>query len=1121
MEIEVEEGILMATETDDFMTEDEEAMPQDEELMTQEGEDLLATETDDTAGSAPASGGRRTRNILAIAIILIVTVAGVVVGVLLGGKDNDGSSSSFNKSIEDPNDTTDAPVNAPTTIPTQATVTVDPEAATPPPDGIDPTPEFEYYLAVGPLSVEVPIYSPDSVAVFETEEEAKDAFSNAGLFLINNVILRILGQDGFQNVALGQGQGARQVDDSVGEVNIPVSMPGAPEDALGGGGSGAESDSANAGDAAGSATDDLGNANGYETNNQEDKVDQGDFSKSDGTFIYTAFGDQLVIMRSEKVEDTAAADPEEAQLVLRLQMPEIEWPPVEKESPCYGGGPVIFDPIDAEPVVGDFEFVQNRTDNIFAMPQEPVAQQYDADSDTGNGGGFAAESPIGDADIMPQCNYRSPKPYIQSLLISEGRLGVVVSGYGARFRAELNEPTVISDFLGTHVRLYDTSALNTTDELKLLGVQDVHGYFKEGFMIDGVAHIVTMTSLNTWDFVIYQSQRSHPDFDNLDTDQYVERVTSSAGSIAERFSVRLNQELLLSTSVFPKIATLSLAIEGVSDEPGLENVIFGDGYLNSMVQISSFNTQEASVKEGTAALEEPELQLTQTVKFLPTYWAHVYSAADKLVVAGQGSRWDPRLREAEETTHLFTFSLNGNVTEPEASGTVPGSLLNEYSIDYVDGYLRVATTIRNRWLAAAVFMRRPTDGGNATEPSMVGRPNANSTRAEAGIANETGMVDRPGVNSTPPVSTMVGGNTGSVGGPGQRALQVIDAPLPDEEFMPVAECSSLSDACMDNNTVALCNEWKSNTGCKSELFYTTESCNFFCMNDLEDSQCPLPDGCMTVPNFINCLSLEKQGCENLNFVDLDGNTTCPIPRVQCGQNFGGEQPISKCPVTSQDPACVDEERLKECLEVERECWNLNVTDGCPFDFTCLDDGTGGNKTICPEIDDVCFIEERQQECMAIERECEKFEVKDGCPIEFFCLEEQPVGNKTNCPAVNPQCFDKALQRICIAMERECSNFQITDGCPVELSCLDDDDDDGQRQPPASRTVNQLFVLNANATHSARLEIVGNVTLGEKNEGTLRKFHMCCTLLDPQPKLTWPCHFQFLHPLGCLITLRIL
>ena len=201
------------------------------------------------------------------------------------------------------------------------------------------------------------------------------------------------------------------------------------------------------------------------------------------------------------------------------------------------------------------------------------------------------------------------------------------------------------------------------------------------------------------------------------------------------------------------------------------------------------------------------------------------------------------------------------------------------------------------------------------------------------------------------------------------------------------------------------------------------------------TECPLPDGCMTVPNFMHCLSLEKEGCENLILVDLNGNAPCPYPRVQCGQNFAGiGQPRLKCPVISQDPAaCMDEERIEDCLEMKSECRNLNITNECPFDFTCLEEETGGNST--------------------------------------------------NCPAVNPECFDEGLQRSCIAMESNCRKFQIPDGCPVEFSCLDDDGS-GPLEPPASRTWNHLFVLNINATNSTRLDIVGNVTLGDKNKGTL-------------------------------------
>jgi hypothetical protein len=491
----------------------------------------------------------------------------------------------------------------------------------------------------------------NNIGVFENEEEAKSAITNAGLFLVDNAILRNMGQEGFENVALGganRGQGKEEpifFEPGQEEVARP---PEAPPDA----GFAAGDESAQA--------DDLGNANGYDTNNQEDKVDQADVSKSDGTFIFTAFGDYLIVMRAEKSGDEKDPD---AQLVIKLQMPQIEWPKQDYGYPCNIG-------VDS---------------------------------------GFAASEPF--------YGCGPPKPSIQSLFLSEDRLGVVVSGYGDRLRAELDQPTVIGNFLGTHLRLYDTSELDTNGQLKLMGVQDIHGYFSEGYMIGDVAHIVTMSYVNTWDHLISKVEPWSPAFVNLNSDQYIATVIASAHQIANDFSNQVIKELSLSTGVFPKMATIGLDIDGeLSEQPGFENVLFGDGYLNSMVQISSFDANEASVKE-TGATGEPELELNQTVKFLPTSWAHVYSASDKLVVAGQGSRWDSFRRGSEETTRLFTFDLSGTVVRPEASGSVPGSLLNEYSIDYFGGYLRVATTIRNFWSVDAVFIRPFVELPSALPPS--------------------------------------------------------------------------------------------------------------------------------------------------------------------------------------------------------------------------------------------------------------------------------------------------------------------------------------------------------------------------------------------------------------------
>jgi hypothetical protein len=839
-------------------------IPEDPPEAPMTAEVPMATATDDVK-SAPADAGRKKRtNILVATAIfaVIVITASVLIGVLVPQNNNGGSSSSSNnKSVEGSGGTeaTDPPGTDP-----QVTIA--------------PIVEFEYYQSVGPLSLQVPISSPNNVGVFDNEEQAKSAISDAALFLINNALLRNTGQKGFQNVALGganRGQGNREP--VFGE---PVFEAGVDDAGI--------ADAPTSGAAAQDTADDLGNANGYDTNNQEDKVDQADVSKSDGKFIYTAVGDYLVVMRAEKVGDWTT-DPD-VQLVTKLQMPQIEWP--EQDSGCYYGGPYV--------------------DYIFAEPESPpeVKQAEPA---------FAADA------IMPGYGCRPPKPSIQSLLLSENRIGVVVSGYGDRFRAELDEPTVLGDFLGTHLRLYDTSSLDTTGELTLLGVQDVHGSFSEGYMIGDVAHIVTMTYVNTWDYVISPVERWNPAFAKFDADEYLATVAASAQQTADTFSDQVIKELSLSTGVLPKTATIGLDIDGgLSDEPGFENVLFGDGYLNSMVQISSFDASQASVTSETAALEEPELELKQTVKFLPTSWAQVYSASDKLVVAGQGSRWVSSRRGSEETTHLFTFDLSGTVVTPEASGTVPGSLLNEYSIDYVGGYLRVATTIRNFWFADVVFR----SGG-----------------------------------FVPPVSVMT-----SEGDPGGRALQ-------EERFEFVPTCTDVSDTCADESSMESCTRVESDC-LQSELFYSTESCKFFCLADYEDSLCPLPnERCLTVANFWNCQSLVTDGCQNILIPE-----SCPFGKIQCA----------------------DDEQ------------------------------------------------------------------------------------KTNCPIVDTNCFDVTAQSECIAMELVCENMfiqQSDDGCKVEFRC---DDELVEVEEPESRTLNQLFVLKISDTNSTKLEIVGDVSLGEPNEGTLLK-----------------------------------
>jgi hypothetical protein len=227
-----------------------------------------------------------------------------------------------------------------------------------------------------------------------------------------------------------------------------------------------------------------------------------------------------------------------------------------------------------------------------------------------------------------------------------------------------------------------------------------------------------------------------------------------------------------------------------------------------MFQILSFDSQEADVREETAASEAPELQLKQTVKFLPTHLSHVYSAAEKLVIAGQGSRCDPCLREAQETTDLVTFSLNGNVTEPEASDAVPGSLLSKCSAHRLCGRMpvRVATTICNRWLIDVVFKNRPTGGSNAGKPGSVGRLEVNSTRPEEGIVNETGMAGRPGVNSTR-LEGVIARETSIAGRPGVNSTRPEECNTHETGAADRPGVNSMRPEGLQSTIVCACQSW--------------------------------------------------------------------------------------------------------------------------------------------------------------------------------------------------------------------------------------------------------------------------------------------------------------------------
>ncbi len=66
----------------------------------------------------------------------------------------------------------------------------------------------------------------------------------------------------------------------------------------------------------------------------------------------------------------------------------------------------------------------------------------------------------------------------------------------------------------------------------------------------------------------------------------------------------------------------------------------------------------------------------------------VYSTADTLYVYSYAYRE----KDAMEYTEVYSFSIDGTDLKHKATGSIPGSTVNQYSFDEYKGYLRVATT---------------------------------------------------------------------------------------------------------------------------------------------------------------------------------------------------------------------------------------------------------------------------------------------------------------------------------------------------------------------------------------------------------------------------------------------
>lgn len=323
-------------------------------------------------------------------------------------------------------------------------------------------------------------------------------------------------------------------------------------------------------------------------------------------------------------------------------------------------------------------------------------------------------------------SYYYGNPHIQSLLLHENRLLVISGGYGYALRPL---DTLMNEFLGTHVRVYDTSSLkksndnNEKGELKLLDAKNINGRFNAVRSVGGNVHLVTSTGINVYRPLVEPFERWNMGSWNLEEipgggsvlndDEYIKQVESMAREkVIPEFVNQLQEELQVTEGKLPNLAKISLWQSEASDNRELESRMFGNGLINNLVQVHSFDIT-ADASETT-----PLLEFSITGSFLPTSWSQVYAAKNDLIIAGEGWEYDPAVRTSQEATYLLGLATDGASTRLGSVGKLRGRVMNSYSMDVLDNILRVATTVRNTWFLRPMPMVRSLQDADALDEEI-------------------------------------------------------------------------------------------------------------------------------------------------------------------------------------------------------------------------------------------------------------------------------------------------------------------------------------------------------------------------------------------------------------------
>lgn len=508
-----------------------------------------------------------------------------------------------------------------------------------------------------PLKARLPVFSSNITQTYGSRQEAQADLEQLARLLLNGAILEGV----HQGMHTGGGMDCPTCDFATEEGGGPVPVASVPEggDAAFADATGESSGSGNRGD--GSA---FGDASDFETYNQEEGVVRSDMVKSDGTHVFAATEDRILVWNLQ------------GELVHTLQLPAIEYP----DGVIPPGGPYPVEPFPLEPV-------------------PIVPEEVDGVNGTTTQGGEKEEETV---TVMDEARssmiWWNPQPYIQALLLDAygERLTAIVGGYGAQHmyngndggKDEKESTPVIFDYLGTRIIVY---SIDEGGILTELFQTDVHGNHVDSYSVGSTTHLVTKATLNTYDHLFRPIQRWNPEFEGMTDEEYQAAAVIKAESLIGDFVSKILDLVTVEDQVIlSHLSVFADSLSGVNndDERG-RSLFYNDFIADSISQVISFDARSVE--------SDGDLVLSTSATMQPGYWSYVYATKDWLWVANLGWSWLEEEGTYTDTTMLLGFRLDGPSSTFAAVGSVPGSLLSQFAIDFVavgdTEFVRVATTL--------------------------------------------------------------------------------------------------------------------------------------------------------------------------------------------------------------------------------------------------------------------------------------------------------------------------------------------------------------------------------------------------------------------------------------------